>query len=71
MKKLARDFVPKPKIVHPWPAARFAATHPGRTAVTSAAILSVMALFPWSYYKRSAGPMAERASLELSARPAS
>jgi hypothetical protein len=28
MKKLAEDFLPKPKILHPWPAVRFAATHP-------------------------------------------
>jgi RNA-directed DNA polymerase len=28
MKKLAEDFLPKPKILHPWPAARFAAKHP-------------------------------------------
>jgi len=28
MKKLAADFLPKPKILHPWPAVRFAAKHP-------------------------------------------
>jgi len=28
MKKLAEDFLPKPKILHPWPAVRFAANHP-------------------------------------------
>ena len=28
MKKLAEDFLPRPKILHPWPAVRFAATHP-------------------------------------------
>jgi group II intron reverse transcriptase/maturase len=28
IKKLAEDFLPKPKILHPWPAARFAAKHP-------------------------------------------
>ena len=28
MRKLADDFLPKPKILHPWPAVRFAATHP-------------------------------------------
>jgi len=28
MKKLANDFLPKPKILHPWPAVRFAAKHP-------------------------------------------
>jgi RNA-directed DNA polymerase len=28
MEKLANDFLPKPKILHPWPAARFAAKHP-------------------------------------------
>jgi RNA-directed DNA polymerase len=28
MEKLAADFLPKPKILHPWPAARFAAKHP-------------------------------------------
>jgi len=28
VKKLAEDFLPKPKILHPWPAARFAAKHP-------------------------------------------
>lgn len=28
MKKLAEDFLPKPKILHPWPAVRFAAKHP-------------------------------------------
>ena len=28
MKKLAEDFLPKPRILHPWPAVRFAATHP-------------------------------------------
>ena len=28
MEKLAEDFLPKPKILHPWPAARFAAKHP-------------------------------------------
>jgi len=26
--KLADDFLPKPKILHPWPSARFAVTHP-------------------------------------------
>jgi RNA-directed DNA polymerase len=25
--KLADDFLPKPKILHPWPSARFAVTH--------------------------------------------
>ena len=28
MEKLADDFLPKPKILHPWPAVRFAAKHP-------------------------------------------
>src|SRR6516165_2899097 len=28
MEKLAEDFLPKPKILHPWPASRFAAKHP-------------------------------------------
>jgi RNA-directed DNA polymerase len=28
MKKLANDFLPKPKILHPWPGVRFAAKHP-------------------------------------------
>ncbi len=28
MAKLAKDFLPKPKILHPWPAVRFAAKHP-------------------------------------------
>ena len=28
MAKLAADFLPKPKILHPWPAVRFAAKHP-------------------------------------------
>jgi group II intron reverse transcriptase/maturase len=28
MTKLAADFLPKPKILHPWPAVRFAAKHP-------------------------------------------
>jgi hypothetical protein len=28
MEKLAEDFLPKPKILHPWPTARFAAKHP-------------------------------------------
>jgi RNA-directed DNA polymerase len=28
MKKLAADFLPQPKILHPWPAVRFAAKHP-------------------------------------------
>ena len=28
MEKLAADFLPKPKILHPWPAVRFAAKHP-------------------------------------------
>jgi RNA-directed DNA polymerase len=28
MKKLANDFLPRPKILHPWPNARFAVTHP-------------------------------------------
>ena len=28
MEKLAEDFLPKPKIIHPWSAARFAAKHP-------------------------------------------
>jgi RNA-directed DNA polymerase len=28
MQKLAEDFLPKPKILHPWPAVRFAAKHP-------------------------------------------
>jgi hypothetical protein len=28
MEKLAEDFLPKPKILHPWPAVRFAAKHP-------------------------------------------
>lgn len=28
MEKLANDFLPKPKILHPWPAVRFAANHP-------------------------------------------
>jgi RNA-directed DNA polymerase len=28
IEKLAKDFLPKPKILHPWPAARFAAKHP-------------------------------------------
>jgi RNA-directed DNA polymerase len=28
MEKLANDFLPKPKILHPWPAVRFAAKHP-------------------------------------------
>jgi RNA-directed DNA polymerase len=28
MEKLAKDFLPKPKILHPWPAVRFAARHP-------------------------------------------
>jgi hypothetical protein len=26
--KLANDFLPKPKILHPWPEVRFAARHP-------------------------------------------
>ena len=26
--KLANDFLPKPKILHPWPSVRFAVTHP-------------------------------------------
>ena len=33
MKKLATDFLPQPKILHPWPGARFAVTHPGVGAV--------------------------------------
>ena len=28
MARLAHDFLPKPKILHPWPNARFAVTHP-------------------------------------------
>lgn len=28
MEKLANDFLPKPKILHPWPTVRFAAKHP-------------------------------------------
>jgi hypothetical protein len=28
MEKLAKDFLPTPKILHPWPAVRFAAKHP-------------------------------------------
>jgi hypothetical protein len=28
MEKLAADFLPKPKILHPWPAVRFAVKHP-------------------------------------------
>jgi RNA-directed DNA polymerase len=28
MSKLAKDFLPKPQILHPWPAVRFAAKHP-------------------------------------------
>jgi RNA-directed DNA polymerase len=28
MAKLAKDFLPKPRILHPWPAVRFAAKHP-------------------------------------------
>ena len=28
MARLAEDFLPRPKILHPWPAVRFAATHP-------------------------------------------
>jgi len=28
MKQLANDFLPKPKILHPWPNVRFAVTHP-------------------------------------------
>jgi RNA-directed DNA polymerase len=28
MKRLANDFLPQPKILHPWPSARFAVTHP-------------------------------------------
>ena len=28
MAKLAKDFLPEPKILHPWPAVRFAAKHP-------------------------------------------
>jgi hypothetical protein len=28
MAKLAKDFLPTPRILHPWPAARFAAKHP-------------------------------------------
>ncbi len=28
MARLAKDFLPKPKILHPWPSVRFAATHP-------------------------------------------
>jgi len=28
MAKLAADFLPKPKILHPWPSVRFAAKHP-------------------------------------------
>jgi RNA-directed DNA polymerase len=28
MKKLANDFLPKPRILHPWPSVRFAARHP-------------------------------------------
>jgi hypothetical protein len=28
MTKLAGDFLPKPKILHPWPSVRFAARHP-------------------------------------------
>jgi RNA-directed DNA polymerase len=28
MERLAADFLPKPKILHPWPAVRFAAKHP-------------------------------------------
>jgi len=30
MTKLAGDFLPKPKILHPWPSVRFAARHPGQ-----------------------------------------
>src|SRR5208282_4613270 len=28
MEKLAKDFLPTPKILHPWPHARFTAKHP-------------------------------------------
>ena len=28
MQKLADDWLPKPRILHPWPDARFAVTHP-------------------------------------------
>ena len=28
MTRLADDWLPKPKILHPWPQARFAVTHP-------------------------------------------
>jgi RNA-directed DNA polymerase len=28
MARLAKDYLPEPKILHPWPAVRFAATHP-------------------------------------------
>ena len=28
MARLAKDFLPRPKILHPWPSVRFAATHP-------------------------------------------
>jgi RNA-directed DNA polymerase len=28
MERLAKDFLPAPKILHPWPAVRFAAKHP-------------------------------------------
>ncbi len=28
MKRRARDFIPKPRVLHPWPSARFAARHP-------------------------------------------
>ena len=28
MKRLADDFLPKPRILHPWPEQRFAVKHP-------------------------------------------
>ena len=28
MEKLANDWLPKPRVLHPWPSVRFAVTHP-------------------------------------------
>jgi len=28
LRKLANDWLPKPRILHPWPSARFAVRHP-------------------------------------------
>jgi RNA-directed DNA polymerase len=30
IKRLANDFLPQPRILHPWPSVRFAVTHPRR-----------------------------------------